>query len=307
MYSTLNVANVAKKSFLLLSLAVLLLYCILVLSPEARADLSSGSVGALGPFKVIVGDRVNPALAVSSYRLPNGVSVKIVRINLALTSVTLHPGRLEPGGGPWGVKSYLGRSSLGGIVAAFNSGFKLKDSGGGFYENGRLVGKLVPGVASFIIHSDGGVSIAPWPKGGVIRRDVVSIRQNIKPLMLGGVFAKNIDQNLYYAWGGTLTPNYHVWRSGVAIDGFGNLIYAIGNNLTPLDLAKALRAAGGVNAMELDINAGWTDFYYYTHSKVGGLLVSHKITDFIPPARLYFSTRDRDFFSVSLKGLPPGL
>ena len=259
------------------------------------------SVG-LGAYKVLVGNPVNPVIEAADYNFGKGVSAKVARINLQNSSVALHPGSQVPGDLKlWGSSNYVDSKAGSAVVAAFNSGFKLKDSLGGFYENGHTAGKITAGVASFIIYKDGRVEIKAWPKDGIITPDIASIRQNIKPLMIDGVFAKNINVNLYYDWGGTVTSVYTVWRSGVAVDGFGNLIYAVGDNLSPLDLVTALKAAGGVNAMELDINGGWVAFYYYTASKSTGKLVSHKLTNFWSPSSLYFKGWIRDFFAVSLK------
>jgi hypothetical protein len=49
----------------------------------------------------------------------------------------------------------------------------------------------------------------------------------------------------------------------LGVDNRGNLIYAAGNNLDPLALARALIAAGAVEAMELDINPQWPLFISY--------------------------------------------
>ena len=268
----------------------------------SAAGSLSNPVG-LGAYKTLIGSAVNPVIEAADYNFGKGITAKVARINLQLSTLQLHPGSQVPGDLKlWGSNNYITSKARGGVVAAFNSGFKLKDSLGGFYANGYTAGKITAGLASLIIYKDGHVEIKVWPKDGVITPDIISIRQNIKPLMINGVFAKNINVNLYYDWGGTVSSVYTVWRSGVAVDGFGNLIYAVGNNLSPLNLVTALKAAGGVNAMELDINGGWVDFYYYTVSKVSGALVPHKLTNFWSPSNLYSKGWIRDFFTVSVRG-----
>ena len=256
----------------------------------------------LSSYKILVGPKLNPIIQGARYDLGRGISVALAKINLQQSSVTLHPGSQVPGNLKlWGATNYISSTASSKVVAAFNSGFKLKDSRGGFYENGHTAGRIAVGVASFIIYKDGHVKIKPWPKGGVITPDVASIRQNIAPLIVGGVISKNINNNLFYDWGGTVSSVYTVWRSGVAVDGLGNLIYAAGNNLTPLDLVTALKAAGGVDAMELDINGGWVDFYYYTQKAGRGGLAAHKLTNFWSPTGRYLKGWSRDFFTISSK------
>ena len=41
------------------------------------------------------------------------------------------------------------------LVAAFNSGFYISDSKGGYYSEGRTVAPLVNGAASLVIYKDG--------------------------------------------------------------------------------------------------------------------------------------------------------
>ncbi len=87
-------------------------------------------------------------------------------IDHSLTSTWLYPGRLEPGvsmgsRGPLEVPLRL-RPKL---VATFNSGFKLTDSGGGFADAGHTYAPLKSGIGTFVRYRDGHVDVVSWNGG----------------------------------------------------------------------------------------------------------------------------------------------
>jgi hypothetical protein len=74
----------------------------------------------------------------------------IASINQNLVRFELRPGAEDPGPGKWHAMSYIPPGTREGLLATFNSGFKIASSGGGFYLNGISRGVLTPGVASMV-------------------------------------------------------------------------------------------------------------------------------------------------------------
>ena len=97
-------------------------------------------------------------------------------------------------------------------------------------------------------------------------------------------------------WGYTLGGLTRVWRTGVGIDRYGNLIYAAANDQTVITLAKILQHAGAVRAMQLDINSYWVSFISYAGRDA--LDPSNLLSGMERPATRYLSPDDRDFFAV---------
>lgn len=255
-----------------------------------------------GKYQTLVSVNGIPLISSTKIRFdakyPN-LFASVAFINSVHVKVQQHPGTIEPGGkANWSKATQLLSSPSSLEIGAFNSGFKMVDSKGGFYEDGQLVGTLVAGAASFIIYKDGHLAIEAWPKNGTIAPEIESIRQNITPLITNGVINKQVSVNVYYQWGATTSSTYNVWRSGIALDKNGNLIYVTGDKLTPSTLAQVLLDAGGVNAMELDINYDWTSFYYFNPSSDNKSLVVHKLTNFALPNSRYFKPSSRDFFAL---------
>jgi hypothetical protein len=179
-------------------------------------------------------------------------------------SFALYAGTDQPSGtwpNEWIVPPALQPS----LVAAFNSGFKLVDSQGGWYENGVAAVPLVNGAASFVIYQDGSATVGQWGRDVGMTPGVVAVRQNLTLLVNNGQISPTVG-NIQSAWGVTLGGVSYTWRSALCVNAAGNLIYAAGPGLNPAGLAGVLVAAGCVQAMELDINPQWPIFVSYPPS-----------------------------------------
>jgi hypothetical protein len=219
-------------------------------------------------------------------------------IDTARTHVALYPGRLEPSvslpsRGPMMVPQSL-RSRL---LATFNSGFKLSDSGGGFAYNGQTYAPLKDGLATVIGYTDGRIDIASWSAGRTVPANVSFARQNLPLIVEGGRANPNLSDGP--EWGLTLGNAIRVWRSGLGIDAHGNLIYAAANDQTVGSLAQILIHAGAVRAMQLDINSYWTTFISYAQPDAGR--PTSLLTTMSRGPERYLSPDDRDFFAVTLR------
>jgi hypothetical protein len=183
------------------------------------------------------------------------------------------------------------------LVASFNSGFKLTDSGGGFATGGHTYAPLKNGVATVMRYRNGTVDIQAWTYGPKVPSNVIYARQNLPLIVNNGKLNPNLSDGPQ--WGATLGNAIRVWRSGLGIDRHGNLIYAAANDMTVGSLAQVLRRAGAVRAMELDINVYWTSFITYRHPGAKG--AANLVASMDRSNQRYLTTEDRDFFGVYLR------
>jgi uncharacterized protein YigE (DUF2233 family) len=216
----------------------------------------------------------------------------------------LYSGTEEPGGSRWNLQAPIAVDLRSHLVAAFNSGFKLSDSHGGYVAEGRQApGRpLVDGKASFVVFKDGTATVAQWGRDVTMGPDVEAVRQNLVLLIDNGQEAPDLDQDSLVRWGFTPGNKTFVWRSGVGVDGEGHLIYAAGQ-LTVHALADVLKAAGSVRAMELDINSTWVHFltYHDDASLTGGTGGGKLLPQISASTELYFRPSSRDFVAVFSK------
>jgi hypothetical protein len=226
--------------------------------------------------------------------------VALMWLDTKLARAQYVPGLVEPGGGPnpWGAQVPEDQRST--LLAAFNSGFKMDSARGGVYFDGQEVRELVDGAASLVIRTDGSATVGKWNRDFTMGPDIASVRQNLELLVDNGQLNPELRENDTTAFGATLGNNVYVWRSGVGVDANGALIYAGGNSLSVLSLAKTLQAAGAVRAMELDINTAWVNAFTYVNEnndpaapvvgiKLGG--------DMAHEGDRYLQPGERDFFA----------
>ena len=184
------------------------------------------------------------------------------------------------------------------LVATFNGGFPLETSNAGLVYRGRVVAEMVDGIATLVEYRDGRIDIVRWEHGPTPGPHVWFAKQNLPPIVYEGKL--NPDLSDGPEWGATVNNAIRVWRSGLGIDRYGNLIYAAANYQTVGSLAEILRRAGAVRALELDINEDWTSFI--TYRRPGAFSPSTLLpTMFRPPTR-YLTPDERDFFAVYARG-----
>jgi hypothetical protein len=212
--------------------------------------------------------------------------------------VQLYPGLQEPAvsmpsRGPMEVPHALRR----GLVATFNSGFKLADAGGGFAYRGHTYAAMHAGLATIVRYTSGRIDVIAWHGGSSAGANVAFARQNLPLIVNHGSVNPNLSDGP--EWGATLGNQVYVWRSGVGIDRHGNLIYAAADDLTVASLARVLVRAGAVRAMELDINSYWPSFITYRFPHAGH--PANLLSDMVRSPLRYLTPDDRDFFAVYVR------
>jgi hypothetical protein len=237
-----------------------------------------------------------PAVLVTTFR-PDPAYPQMVAgvswIDARRAWLQLYPGRYEPPNSgnataeiPPGLRSRL--------LATFNSGFKLEDSGGGFVAFGHTYAPLKDGLATFLRMRDGTAQIMAWSGGPTPGPQVEFARQNLPLILEGGQLNPTLSDGPQ--WGATLGNAVRVWRSGVGIDARGDVMYAAADNQTVRSLAQILQQAGAVRAMELDINYEWTTFNFY--GGLGAAAPTKLLPGMSRDATRYLTPDDRDFFAV---------
>jgi Phosphodiester glycosidase len=223
----------------------------------------------------------------------------IASLNQNLVRFELRPGSEDPGPGHWKALPYIAPGTRSDLLATFNSGFKIAQSGGGFYLNGATAGTLTRGIASVVYYRDGRISIGVWGQTVRMTPDVVAVRQNLHLIVDNGQIPASVDTNVESSWGATLGGGYYVWRSGIGLTPGGRVIFAYGPALNVRELAELLKRAGAVTAMQLDINPEWMSFMYYLpKDHPADPAPVALLPDQMQAANRYYSITGRDFTAV---------
>ncbi len=233
----------------------------------------------------------------------------IAWMDTKLLRATLYSGTEEPGG-TWQHMAPIPASEAPTLDAAFNSGFRLDASNGGYYTEGRTAQPLVNGAASLVIFTDGTATVGEWGRDVNMGPGVASVRQNLQLIVDNGAPVPGLQNASSTQWGATLGNALYVWRSGVGVTASGALVYAGGPGLSAYTLANVLARAGAIRAMELDINTEWVDYYHYD-LPLGSPATADNGTKLLPtmdwPVNRYFQPSERDFITMNVKSnlLPP--
>lgn len=231
----------------------------------------------------------------------NYTYVALVKMAMSKLSIAAVAGGAQPGGPighpgtgiiPWAVTS---RNQL---IAAFNGGFQYKDGAYGMTIGKKIYVPLKNNLATLVIYNNGSVNIMNYQ--GQDLSNTVATRQNGPMLIENGTITPYTENGMD-TWGLTITNSMYTWRSGIGITKNGNLIYAVGPSLIPQTLAKALRAAGAISAMQLDINPPWVRYVLFHRQGQGTYTYRPLLQNMTNGGYAYLHGYQKDFFYVYIK------
>lgn len=229
------------------------------------------------------------------------IVVGVARIDAKMTRLRLVAGTTQPDHLSSAVTAQVPLEARGGLVAAFNSGFKMADARGGFLAEGHRVGTLRAGAASVAIRSDGSATVGQWGRDVGPGPDVVAVRQSLDLIVDNRRAVDGLADNGGNRWGTTKNQKQYTWRSGLGIDKAGNLLYVGGANLNLVTLASALVQAGAVRGMQLDIHNEMVAFLAYPGGAAHTLNGVRLLPDMPGSPDRYLVPDQRDFFEVTLR------
>ncbi|MFI5042542.1 MAG: hypothetical protein ACHQNA_11970, partial [Acidimicrobiales bacterium] len=159
-------------------------------APPPVAPFAADPLPGEGQWKPL-GAPVNgtPAMYAAFLR-PDSTHTSLVTavawIDPLLARFSGYAGALEPGGGPWTNRAPIPSPLRPGLLAAFNSGFKMRDARGGYYADGRTARPLVSGAATMVISPNGVPNIGEWGRDFTLGPSVAFARQNLALIVDGG-------------------------------------------------------------------------------------------------------------------------
>ncbi len=185
------------------------------------------------------------------------------------------------------------------LEAVFNGGFQEKDGHYGMVVGGTTYVPLRLGLATMLLYKDGTFKLINY-QGDALGSDVVAVRQNGPLLLQNGAITPFVEEGKD-TWGRTTTNSMYTWRSGIGVTKNGNLLYAVGGSLVPETLAQALKDAGAVDAMQLDINPFWVRFILYASQGSGQYTYAPLLQNMTNGGKAYLAGYEKDFFYVYKK------
>ncbi len=250
--------------------------------------------------------RGNPSLYTTWFRpdpAHTSVTVAAALVPQRFDAIALGAGTRQPTPGSTPVtQAQVPQSARAALVAVFNAGFKMADSGGGWYAAGRTVVPLTDGLASLVIDRDGRATIGAWNQGVSMSSTVVAVRQNLHLIVGAGQPVAGLADNNQGLYGTGRNQFQYTWRSGIGVTSSGDLVYVAGRGLNLVTLASSMARAGAVTAMELDIHANMVAFNYFpTPASVTRGAGRNLLTSMKAPPNRYLVPDQRDFFYLTAR------
>lgn len=228
--------------------------------------------------------------------------VTIAQLDMTKMNLGVVAGIKEPGGqvgnpGPGIVPKEIVDSNR--LVAAFDGGFQYRDGQYGMIVGDKTYLPLKNDLGTVVGYKNRTVKIIDYV-GQDLGKEVAFVRQNCPSLINNGQLGVEDVKNKKL-WGRTFTSDIYTWRTGMGLTKNGNLLFAVGNNLTPATLAVALKMAGAENAIQLDINPNWVRFNIFSplgNGKYDSKSLTHDLKD---GSVSYLTGNSKDFFYVYKK------
>jgi hypothetical protein len=187
------------------------------------------------------------------------------------------------------------------LLAVFNGGFMAKHGGWGMRIGADTFLPPKDEACTVAFVNDGSLRIRSWTALSPAAATLTAFRQTPPCLIEQGVINPAFEADpKTRRWGSDETGKTVIRRSALGLDATGKtLFYGLGEWITPAGIAAAMRAAGAVDAAELDVNWSYTRFLLYAPAKPGEAPeVSETLVPKIKhaPKGYVVKASDRDFF-----------
>jgi hypothetical protein len=261
---------------------------------------------------VWVASKGGPGMVVTSLH-PHAVQRmrKVTVVAIQLRSVELHMvvGTKEPLSKTFPKEQRTGLvpdSEQERLIAVFNGGFQVKHGKYGMKSGGLTL--LPPRDESCTLVQDkqGKWMLGDWDELKAKDEQWVNYRQTPPCLVNKGELHPWLTSDWKSKrWGMDVKGKPEIRRSSLGLDKSGQILfYGVGEELRPMDLAVAMKAAGAEQVAELDINWSYTRFLWVGRPSAGKEL---QITDTLIPKMKHTKrgyvhhASERDFFYLLRK------
>ena len=187
------------------------------------------------------------------------------------------------------------------LLAVFNGGFMAKHGAWGMRIGADTFLPPKDEACTVAFVNDGSLRIRSWTTLAPTAATLTAYRQT-PPCLLeqGAMNPVLVADPKTRRWGTSETGDTVIRRSALGLDASGKtLFYGLGEWITPKGLAAAMRAAGAIDAAELDVNWSYTRFLLDGPAKPGEAPeVSETLVPKIKHATKGYVVKpsDRDFF-----------
>ena len=214
------------------------------------------------PAGVLLADGVRRLAALHPDPQRPYAEADVIGLDPRLLQIKMVPGTIEP----QPTTGLIGTGVIpaedwGSLVAGFNGGFAAMHGKFGMMVDRKVYLPARDGIATLAVYEDGSLRMGTWGADLKQTPDMVSYRQNCPPLIENGTITAEAGK--LTLWGLSVSNEVYLYRSGLGVTADGRLLYVSGKPLSAYTLARALKEAGAVYAMQLDVDEYHVAFITY--------------------------------------------
>lgn len=205
-------------------------------------------------------------------------------------------------------------ADLGNLLVVINGGFQLDHARENYSTSGRFIwgayldgveyATLQPDMASVAVFADGSIKLGAWGEGDLTTRteDMIAVRQNGGLMIKDGELTPAVENETdLFTWGKitATSTDFITTRSAIGMTADGNLMIAVGNNMSALSLARGMQAVGAITAMQLDINSPWVQAGIVSEHTADGTPILSSFTSSVGNGNKFLKPQDRDLIYIT--------
>lgn len=230
----------------------------------------------------------------------------VVSMPSALIRLTSVPGTEEPASENPATAGIPGRGLIpsgqrGELLAAFNGGFRAEHGHHGMMVNGVTIVPPRADMCSVFGYEDGSLQIGTYSRLAAQPEKPIWYRQTPRCMVERGALHPGLRDPNARGWGATLEGETVIRRSAIALSQDGEtLLVAVTNFTTARALALGMRAAGGHDVAQLDVNRSFPKFLLFPRDENGVRHGASLFSGFLyQPSEMIDDPNPRDFFFVT--------
>jgi len=263
--------------------------------------------GARGGPPVMVRSTAHP------HTIKRHVYVAVVAIDLTRVDLRLVAGTIEPESKTVPAERRTGlipAADQADLIAVFNGGFMARHGKYGMMVDGDTFVPPRPDACTVALQRDGGLRIRTWTELAATAGTLAAYRQTPPCILSQGVLHPRLDPDPKpRLWSAAENGEVEIRRSALGLDASGRvLFFGLGEWVTVKALADAMKAAGAVDAAQLDVNWSYTRFLLFGRpTPQEPLQVVSTLIPKIKHTREGYVTNpsERDFFYLKRRPGPP--
>jgi hypothetical protein len=186
------------------------------------------------------------------------------------------------------------------LLAAFNGGFRAEHGHHGMFVDGVTLLPPRQELCTVAGYGDGTLRIGTYSKLTLAAPGPLWYRQTARCMLEDGALHPGLRDATARGWGSTLEGETVIRRSSIALNQDGSVLYvAVTNYTTARALALGMRAAGGWNVAQLDVNFSFPKFLLFPRDRAGVRHAASLFKGFLFGAdEMLEEPAARDFFYV---------